>query len=125
MISKLLLSSGLVLAMAASAVAADLPSEKGPPSFAPPPPPVFSWTGVYIGGQVGYEWGRTTFGVVNPVTGAVTGGFPAIHEQGVVGGVHVGYNYELGGFGLGPGGFVVGIEGDVNGASYSGSEFIG
>ncbi len=84
-----------------------------------------SWTGVYIGGQVGYEWGRTTFATVNPVTGVIAGGFPAIDEQGVVGGGHVGYNYQLGGLGLGFGGFLVGIEGDVNGASYTGSELLG
>ncbi|HEY0144569.1 MAG TPA: outer membrane beta-barrel protein [Methylovirgula sp.] len=105
-------------------MAADLPSSKGPPVYAPPPP-VFSWTGVYIGGQVGYEWGRTTFATVNPVTGVIAGGFPAIDEQGVVGGGHVGYNYQLGGLGLGFGGFLVGIEGDVNGASYTGSELLG
>ncbi|MEJ0050639.1 MAG: outer membrane beta-barrel protein [Methylovirgula sp.] len=105
------------------AMAADLPSEKGPPVYAPPPP-VFSWTGVYIGGQVGYEWGHTS--VALDVPGGPATGF---HDQGVVGGGHVGYNYEigsLGGFlpGLGGtgGGIVVGIEGDVNGASYTGSD---
>lgn len=127
MISKLLLSSGLVLAMAASAVAADLPSEKGPPSFAPPPPPVFSWTGIYIGGQVGYEWGRTSSAVD---TGAVAGlvGIGSSDDHGVVGGGHVGYNYEVGSlgsvlpmFGGMGGGLVIGVEGDVNGASYSGT----
>jgi outer membrane immunogenic protein len=46
------------------------------------------------------------------------------NAQGIVGGGHVGYNYEIGGFGLGTGGFVVGIEGDVNGSSYEGSSLI-
>ncbi len=95
MLSKLLLSSSLLIAMAASAVAADLPSEKGPPVYAPPPPPAFSWTGVYIGGQVGYNWSsRTsffdnTFGV--PLNG--------LSQSGVIGGGHVGANYELGSLG--------------------------
>jgi outer membrane immunogenic protein len=114
MFSKFLLSSSLLLAMAASAAAADLPSEKGPPVYAPPPPPVFSWSGVYIGAQVGYGWGNSS----NPYDNTL--GFPLPSQSnggGVIGGVHVGYNYELGGFGMGPGGFVVGLEGDVNGAS--------
>ena len=33
------------------ALAADLPMT--PP---PPPVPVFTWTGIYVGGQVGYAW---------------------------------------------------------------------
>jgi outer membrane immunogenic protein len=117
MFSKFLLSSSLLLAMAASAVAADLPSEKGPPVYTPPPPPpVFSWTGVYIGAQVGYAWNNSS----NPYD--ETFGFALPNESnggGVIGGGHVGYNYELGGFGLGSGGFVVGLEGDVNGSSQS------
>ncbi len=108
------------------AFAADLPSEKGPPAFAPPPP-VFSWTGVYIGGQVGYEWGQFRSSTFLP-DGTFVIGNPNRNAQGVVGGGHVGYNYELGslgGFlpGLGGtgGGIVVGIEGDVNGADLTGS----
>ncbi|MEI9915872.1 MAG: outer membrane beta-barrel protein [Methylovirgula sp.] len=125
---KILISAAFFAAFSLPAFAADLPSEKGPPAFAPPPPPVFSWTGVYIGAQVGYEWGHTSPGVD---TGAIAGvvGLPGFRDQGVVGGGHVGYNYEvgsLGGFlpGLGGtgGGIVVGLEGDVNGASYTGSE---
>ena len=52
---------------------------------------------------------------------------PTVDYQGVVGGGHVGYDYELfkprrdsGPFGGSGGGFVVGIEGDVNGASITG-----
>jgi outer membrane immunogenic protein len=126
MISKFLLSSSLLLAMAASAAAADLPSEKGPPVYAPPPPPVFSWTGVYIGGQVGYEWGTSSNTYFGPAGGFI--GVGHHDDEGVVGGGHVGYNYELGslgGFlpGLGGtgGGVVIGIEGDVNGSSYDGT----
>jgi len=121
MLSKFLLASSLLLAMAASAAAADLPAEKGPPVYTPPPPPVFSWTGVYIGAQVGYAWNNTSapfdesFGFALP--GESNGG-------GVIGGGHVGANYELGSLGgflpfLGGsgGGIVIGVEGDVNGSS--------
>ncbi len=106
--------------LASVAMAADLPSEKGAPVYAPPPP-VFSWTGVYIGGQVGYEWGDSHNTYFGPLGGFLANGHH--NDEGVVGGGHVGYNYQLGGLGLGlgTGGFVVGIEGDVNGASYDGT----
>jgi outer membrane immunogenic protein len=103
MLSKFLLSSSLLLAMAASAAAADLPSEKGPPVYAPPPPPAFSWSGVYLGGQVGYGWGTS-----NVTTNGV--GVPNLSQSGVVGGAHIGYNYQVSQF-------VFGLEGDVNGSS--------
>ena len=57
MFKKLLLSTAAVVAMSGAALAADLPTTKGPPLYTPPPP-IFTWTGAYIGGQVGYEWGR-------------------------------------------------------------------
>src|ERR1700691_2770021 len=111
MLSKFLLSSSLLLAMAASAAAADLPSEKGPPVYAPPPPPAFSWSGVYIGAQLGYGWNNssapfdTSFGFALP--NESNGG-------GILGGVHIGYNYQVSQF-------VFGLEGDVNGSSQSAS----
>jgi outer membrane immunogenic protein len=118
MIRAVLLAGVASLMVGSVAIAADLPSSKGPPVYAPPPPPMFSWTGIYIGGQVGYEWGHTSPAV------DTAGGIPltGFNDQGVVGGGHVGYNYELPGFGFGSGGFVIGVEGDVNGASYSGTE---
>ena len=60
MIRTVLLSTVALATLAGSAFAADLPSRRAPPVYAPPPPiPVFSWTGLYIGGQVGYQFGRS------------------------------------------------------------------
>jgi outer membrane immunogenic protein len=85
------------------AIAADLPSTKGPPVYTPPPPPpAFSWSGVYIGGQVGYNWGTVGVDDVAP--------FPRLDQDGVIGGAHIGYNYQVSQF-------VFGLEGDVNAAS--------
>ena len=117
------LSSG---AMLPNALAADLPSLREPPVFAPPPPlPVFTWTGFYAGVQAGYEFGRSTGFATSNLTGAGLAANSA-SPDGVIGGGHIGYLYStqslpflgqaFGGL-LGAGG-VVGIEGDVNGADY-------
>ena len=50
---KTLIASVAFAALGTSvAGAADMPV-KAPP---PPPPPVFSWTGFYIGGNIGGAW---------------------------------------------------------------------
>lgn len=92
----------LPLIAAASAHAADLPRR----SFAPAPavaayvPPVFSWTGFYVGLNAGYGWG--SLGNVGNATYGKPSGF-------VVGGT-AGYNYQINQF-------VLGLEGDINWAN--------
>jgi len=89
---KKVLLAALMAGVASSAMAADLPTRKAPP--APQvysAPPVFSWTGFYVGVNGG--WGGGTGG---KDFGNVSGG--------LVGGT-VGYNYQIGQF-------VVGLEGD-------------
>ena len=56
MIRNILLSSAALIALSGAALAADLPSTRAP--IAPPPILVFSWTGLYVGGQVGYAFGH-------------------------------------------------------------------
>ncbi len=51
-----LASVGAIALTGSAAFAADLPSRAPPPVYLPPPP-IFTWTGIYIGGQVGYAWG--------------------------------------------------------------------
>ena len=54
---KLFLTSVAVVALNAggSALAADMPVKARPA----PPPAVYSWTGCYGGGFVGYGWGKS------------------------------------------------------------------
>jgi outer membrane immunogenic protein len=59
---KKMFLAGLAIAMIGSPVlAADLsrppPTYKAPP---PPPPPAFTWTGFYLGGNLGAAWRSMT-----------------------------------------------------------------
>lgn len=99
-----------------AALAADLPAMKGPPAAPPLPPPVFSWTGPYVGLSIGYggaNTGRLNGFALGPnlaPTGAVwAAGSP--DAGGVIGGAQVGYNYQFPGTR-----FVVGVETDFMGA---------
>jgi outer membrane immunogenic protein len=74
-------ASGLAGAIGVAG-AADLP--RGTPYTAPAPISSYSWTGPYLGGNLGYQWGRTTH---NPT-----------HPSGIAGGVQGGYNWQTGQF---------------------------
>jgi outer membrane immunogenic protein len=123
MIRSILLAAASTLVLASVAVAADLPSDKGPPVYAPPPPPAFSWTGFYVGGQVGYGWGTSDSAATVFIPAILApGGFVTFanttNTSGILGGGHIGYNYQLSQF-------VFGIEGDANGSSERGSVTLG
>ncbi|MGA3301726.1 MAG: outer membrane protein [Methylovirgula sp.] len=110
---KLFASAAFIVAFGGAALAADLPYQKGEPVYVPPPP-VFTWTGVYVGADLGYQWGTATTGIYS-APGAFLGNLPNYGAHGVIGGAHAGYNYQIDQF-------VLGVEGDINGASYSGSQ---
>src|SRR5258708_24649882 len=81
--SAALSSATLLLTFAASvAAAADLPH----PSYytATAPLSAYSWTGPYVGGNLGYEWGTTSNNPTRPT--------------GFAGGVEGGYNWQAGQF---------------------------
>ena len=91
----------------------------GAPAFAadmavkapPPPAPVYSWTGCYIGGNVGYGWGR------NQVTDFLTlPGFNVGSDTGtgVVGGGQIGCDYQAANW-------VFGVQGMFDGSGVTGS----
>ena len=86
---------------------------KAPP---PPPPPVFTWTGFYIGANVGYGFGRTTSNIPtipDNVFGASAGQtLPislGIDPKGFFGGVGAGYNWQIRNY-------LFGVEGDIQGS---------
>ncbi|QBR71810.1 porin family protein [Beijerinckiaceae bacterium] len=104
MLRRILLATVSTIAIVGSAVAADMP-------VTPPPIPIFTWTGIYLGGQIGYAWGRNSTRLVDPFVVPVATSLNS-NPNGVIGGAHVGYNLQINQW-------VVGLEGDVDGTSYS------
>jgi outer membrane immunogenic protein len=82
--------------LSTSAFAADLaarPYAKAPVYVEP----VYNWTGFYIGGNVGYSWGRSRdTATLTTAAGTVLFTDIASHNMdGVVGGGQIGYNWQL------------------------------
>jgi outer membrane immunogenic protein len=124
MLRGTLLASVGAMALTGAALAADLPS-RGPPPVFLAPPPVFTWTGVYLGGQIGYAWANDPSDVVffappppplPPITPPTIGNPFGYSPQGVIGGAHIGYNLQIQQW-------VIGLEGSVDGTSLSRSVF--
>ena len=113
MLRKILLSTAAVAALAAPALAADLPARAAAPApvYAAP---IFTWTGFYVGAQVGYAWTEAKHTFDN---GAPSG---KSKSNGILGGLHAGYNHQIGAM-------VLGLEGDFdfNGAKGSFTDLTG
>ena len=88
------------LAMSATvAAAADLPSRKGAPAYAPPPP-VMTWSGFYAGLNLGGGWGagngNSNAWNLNGWNGGITNNLASSGTSGgIIGGGQVGYNYAI------------------------------
>jgi outer membrane immunogenic protein len=120
---KILLSTVALVSLSAGAMAADLPSRRMAPAPFVAAVPVFTWTGFYVGGNIGYAWRNgndddsifVREGTIDnaPLTeGTFT--FLDDHENdGIAGGAQVGFNWQFGSF-------VVGVEADIQAADLSG-----
>jgi opacity protein-like surface antigen len=114
----LLAATSIVLALSAtSALAADLPSRKGPPPAYLPPPPAFSWNGLYGGVNIGYGFGNgdTDVGSLGYIANAAplpSGAVWGLNNDlnGVVGGGQIGYNWQFSPW------LVLGVEADIQAA---------
>ena len=128
---KLFLASISLVALNAggSALAADMPVKARPA----PPPAVYSWTGCYGGGFVGYGWGNSqhrsldpraipwVFGptrksesrLPEPSSGDIT---PSFDMSGALGGFNVGCQYQFGWW-------LIGVEGDWAATNKDGQAF--
>ena len=110
MLRKFLVSTVALVAVSGTAFAADLPSRSAPPVYVPPPP-IFTWTGIYVGAELGYQFGTSNAFDQGPF---FPGAIPSYHPSGVIGGGYAGYNWQISQF-------VIGIEGNVDGSSYNAS----
>jgi outer membrane immunogenic protein len=112
------------LATSGFAFAADMAVKAPPP--APAPAPVYSWTGFYVGGNIGasfgdvktdFNVGRSTVNVFQP-PGTFIGSIPVrgfagsdrTYPSGFIGGGQIGYNWQFSPI------WVVGFEADFQGA---------
>jgi outer membrane immunogenic protein len=100
-----------------SVFAADL----APHMYTKAPPPVaaavYNWTGFYIGGNVGYSWGRSsnTETLSRLTTGtALFTNTSSNDVNGVIGGGQVGYNWQASNW-------LFGLEADIQGSGERGS----
>ena len=115
MVKKLALAvAAASILFTGAAAAADLAAR--PYTKAPAPViAVWSWTGFYVGGNVGGHWGDDRITpAANPVGWGAAGAADLnaftrtnLHPQGVIGGVQAGYNWQTGNV-------VLGLEADAN-----------
>jgi outer membrane immunogenic protein len=105
---KFLIAAAGLVAFAAPALAADMAPAPRSYTKAPVvvPPAVYSWTGFYIGAQVGWSQIRDSQVLSSPAFVLPVSSQPS----GVVGGGHAGYNFQASQF-------VFGVEGDIEGSS--------
>lgn len=85
--------------------AADIPVMQ--PVRAPMVAAIYDWTGLYVGGHVGYGWGRSTATVFDPLAAAVPHSYGSANA-----GVHAGYNVVL------PSRVLLGVEADITFPNY-------
>jgi len=123
------LAAGLSVGLTAATSAADLGRPEPAPIYtkAPLAPAPYSWTGFYVGANVGYGWGESTgdldpnFPTSNNAVGAVNGGFIQSHlgvkPAGFIGGGQLGYNWQ-------DGSWVWGLEADLQGSGIKDSKTI-
>ncbi|HEY6024886.1 MAG TPA: outer membrane protein [Pseudolabrys sp.] len=108
--SALLTASVLAIGFGQIASAADLPRRQ--PAYIPPPLPVYTWTGCYVGVNLGGAWGRAE------MTDLATGAGVSATNNGFAGGGQIGCDYQLGTF-------VIGIRNMFDGTSLRGDATFG
>lgn len=114
--NKIVLATALLALGSASAFAADLP-ERGMYAKV-----AANWSGLYVGGNVGWGWGRKSSAIeTEDSTLPASPTLPILFDdkpQGVIGGAQIGYNYQMGAL-------VTGLEADIQGSGIKGSAKVG
>lgn len=110
---KLFLASAAFIAFAGGAQAADLGVARAPVA-AVVGAPVFNWSGVFVGAQIGYQWGTTQARFFDGAGTFVPAASASYSTNGLVGGVHLGYNVQFNSL-------VVGLVGDIEASGVRGT----
>ncbi len=117
---RILLPALAAALLSTTAMAADLPGRGA--AIAPAPVynvvPAFTWSGFYVGGQVGYGWSTvkgTEFDVLGAVVARTT-----VKPTGFFGGLHAGYNAQTGSLVYG-----LEVDGDLSGVEKNSFATIG
>jgi outer membrane immunogenic protein len=105
--------AAIVALIGTPALAADMALKAPPPVVAP-----YSWTGFYVGGNIGYSWGSGRWVYSDPFAfpppfAAISSGTERL--DGVIGGGQIGYNWQANQT------WVLGIEADIQGSGEKGS----
>jgi outer membrane immunogenic protein len=97
--------------LSTSALAADLAPHMPAPIVA-----VYDWTGFYIGGNIGYSWGRSsdTSTLTNGAGTVLFTSADRTNLNGVVGGGQIGYNWQMQNW-------LWGLEADIQGTDEKGT----
>ena len=109
-----IIAAALTLAASQAATAADLGARIWPPAepvykAAPAMMAVYNWSGFYVGGNIGYSWGKAETDVAvpgfaidaatatTPVSVAIPGGAfsESLKPNGVIGGGQIGWNSQF------------------------------
>jgi len=104
-----LATTAVAICAAGAAAAADLPRKAPLQPVAAAVP--FTWTGVYLGGHVGYGWANSRW------SDLTSGESVSVKNNGVLGGGQIGFNYQMGTW-------VVGIEADYSASGIKGASSI-
>jgi outer membrane immunogenic protein len=113
---RTLFAGALAITVAGPAFAADLPAAppaQAPAAYVPIAPPVYNWSGIYIGANAGGSWfSQSSPTLTWSLGGTVTG--QSVSDSGFAAGGQIGANFQSGQF-------VFGIEGDADYLSNQGS----
>ena len=122
----LLGATAIGIVISQGALAADILRKAPPP--APVPPPIQDWSGIYVGLEGGYGWGKQNFSNFDPFfaskeqinfcgigEGCVDAGIGSVSQSGWLAGGHVGAQKQWGSW-------VLGIEADFDAADIKGSQ---
>lgn len=95
------------------AIAADMAVKA--PLYKAPPPPVYTWSGCYIGANVGGAWSHQDVYSSVPLISDQAPGYATLRGSSLIGGGQAGCNWQVNPT------FVLGIEGDWSATNLNGS----